>query len=74
MTSVDYSAPVIEFMSQRNSLSRPGLRFAVADCRALVLEAAAFDLVLDKARPPARLSSVPLKSAPGNAGRNGLRS
>ena len=59
--SVDYSAPVIEFMALRNSLSRPSLRFAVADCRDLSFEPAAFDVVLDKARrlAPRRSRSRP---------------
>jgi len=49
--SVDYSAPVIEHMRLRNARRRPSLQFAVADCCALQLQPASFDVVLDKARP-----------------------
>ena len=51
VTSVDYSAPAVEHMRRRNAASRPELRFEVGDARALQLQPAAYDLVLDKARP-----------------------
>ena len=48
---MDYSAPAVEHMRRRNAASRPELRFEVGDARALQLQPAAYDLVLDKARP-----------------------
>ena len=62
MTSVDYSAPAVEHMRLRNAASRPRLRFEVADCRALALPPAAYDLVLDKAR--AQRGTAPPSLAP----------
>lgn len=51
VTSVDYSAPAVEHMRRRNAAARPELRFEVADARSLRLAPAAYDLVIDKARP-----------------------
>lgn len=48
---MDYSAPAVEHMRRRNAAARPELRFEVADARCLALGPAAYDLVLDKARP-----------------------
>ena len=38
-------------MRRRNAAARPELRFEVADARSLSLAPAAYDLVIDKARP-----------------------
>ena len=51
VTSMDYSAPAVEHMRRRNAAARPELRFEVGDARSLTLAPAAYDLVLDKARP-----------------------
>ncbi len=50
VTNLDYSAACVEHMRARNATARPRLRFEVADCRALTLPPATYDVVLDKAR------------------------